>query len=395
MIKEKCPICGGTILLPEDGNVGECDSCANHFTLSELQNIQNRQNAASESFFDSEADDTATAFTDPDEASVAELCKMAKLALESEQWDLAFRFANEIIERDPKYAEAYLYRLLASMRLYKKEELANCQTPFESDANYRLLMRFADTYLKMEIENYSEEVNARYTNSVREGTYFSLCEQMKKATAPAEFATLAKKFHNLGDHRDSAEKSEECQRRSEEISKKQKKTKLAVLISCVSAVTLSVAIIISVIAIAIGSNVAKYSASNFEITVTGKQNLEYNSSYVWYNIDFDIKNDGKLEANYLEGYLTMKDKSGTTLTSGSVNFRGSFMPKQVSKWDVEWKKTRDADAERIWELDYDEITFYFRITEIRYENRKVKEYKVGDKRASVIALLPIDITKRK
>ena len=168
-LKERCPNCGGTIFFTGNESVGECDSCAMTYSLSDLQKIKEVFSAKqiitrvnNRELNENECFETVLDTSEADEISLVELCEKAEMALEAEQWQIAYSFSNEMLRRNPKFAKAYLYRLLAERKVFKKEELANLEKPFDDSDHYRFLIRFADLYLKTEIENYSKQVNARW-----------------------------------------------------------------------------------------------------------------------------------------------------------------------------------------------------------------------------------------
>ena len=378
-IKETCPYCGGTIVLKSGGIAGECEYCANNFTLSELQKIQDRQNDYSADLGDYTESDVAALNSKPlEELSMAEICKLAEVALQAEKWEYADFLACELLSRDAKFANAYLIKLLASMRLYKKEELARLTRPFASNPNYRLLMRFADTYLQMEIEGYCKAAEERYTAAMKEKTYRELCEKVTRGLTTGYYLQLIKDFSSLGEYKDSTEKIAECQARIAQIKKKRS----IALFSTTASIVLITALVLSLIFGAVSCRIQRFSSDNFEISVTGKQNLDYDSSYVWYNFDFEITNNGKVNATRVEGYMTVKNSSGETLLSGDAYFSGTFMSKASTKWDLEFRKNRNDDAVELWNLDFNEMTVYFRITEITFESGRVKSYKNRDDKVS-------------
>ena len=93
IMKEKCPVCGGTIVIPEKMNVGECDSCGTQFTLSDLQRMKETQiNITEEDDEEEEAEEefrnyrTALSTDNITHENINDLCKKAEIALESEQW---------------------------------------------------------------------------------------------------------------------------------------------------------------------------------------------------------------------------------------------------------------------------------------------------------------------
>ena len=209
-LKERCTNCGGIIILSQNASGGECAYCGMNYSLSELQKIRDAINEGQETskektcnLDENESYESALDISEADEISIDELCKKSEMALESEQWQIANSFSDEMLRRNPKLAKAYLYKLLAEFKVFKKEELANLKKPFDDSDKYRLLIRFADIYLKCEIENYSEAVKTRYQAEMLENRYQSLCSQTETASSEQDYQNLANGFHSIGDYKNS------------------------------------------------------------------------------------------------------------------------------------------------------------------------------------------------
>lgn len=376
VLKERCPNCGGTILLHDKSKVGECDSCGMTYSLSDLQNIKEapiileRKAVKSEDLGEDIYYESALDTNEADEFSVEELCKKSEMALESEQWQIANSFSDEILRRNPKFAKAYLYKLLAERKVFKKEELANLKKPFENSDNYRLLIRFADVYLKSEIESYSEAVKARYQAETLENQYKALCSQMEIASAEQQYQALANGFHNLGDYKDSrrlaAEYLKKFKSAKEQSQAKAKRKKLLVKI-----------IIFGVILAIIGVPVLKkvsYHAGLFSVEVTDKVNVDYDDYTASFVFKFNIINESVHNANYLEGYITISDTEGTVLASGSTWFSGAIASRNSNYHELSLELDRSTATDKIWNTNFTDLVIKYRITEIHFDDGTVKEY---------------------
>ena len=288
ILKERCPNCGGTIILPQNATVGECDYCGMTYSLSELQKIKDAINEGQQQTKENDCNldkngfyESALDTSEADEISIDDLCQKSELALESEQWRIADSFSDEILRRNPKFAKAYLYKLLAEHKVFKKEELINVQKPFDDSNNYRLLIRFADIYLKSEIENYSELVKVRYQAEVLENQYQALCGLMETASTESDYQSLADGFHQLGDYKDSKKIAEEYLQKFKSANKqsqaKDKRAKLLVKV-----------IIVGIILAIIGTPILKkasYHDGLFSVEITDKVNVDYDD----YTADFVFK----------------------------------------------------------------------------------------------------------
>lgn len=387
VMKEKCPICGGTIIIAQTMTAGECDSCGTQFSLSDLQKMKEASiNAVTDDA--QEAIDlapggyrTALSTQDIEHRNTADLCEKTEIALESEQWELAYRYCDEIIRRDPKFAKAYLYMLLADLKIFKKEELANCKTSFQSNENYRLLMRFADPYLQAEIRNYAEQVNQRLALKAKEEKYLALCARMKSASGASQYEAIAKGFSSLQGYKDSEEKHKECldeYKRLQARSNRIKVTVAVLSVAAVLAVVLIAAALIIGIVWGVNSKKAEYDNSHFAIEITDKSNVDYDNSNVECCFEFNITNRSKHTAKFLKGYMTVKDEKGNVLTDGEVTFRGKINSESESNWTLTWSMSRNDNAARVWNSDFEELEILFRITEIDFEDGTSRKYETPD-----------------
>ena len=377
ILKERCPNCGGTIILADSESIGECDYCGMTYSLSELQKIKESitegQQKAIENDYELDENDSyesALDISEADEISIVELCKKSEMALESEQWEIAESFSDEILRRNPKFAKAYLYKLLAEYEVFKKEELANVKNPFDDSDNYRLLLRFADVYLKAEIENYSKAVKARYQAETLENQYQALCRQMETASTESHYQDLANGFHDLGDYKDSkkfaAEYLKKFKGANRESQAKAKRKNLLVKV-----------IIFGIVFAIIGTPILKkasYRVGLFSMEVTDKVNVDYDDYTASFVFKFNIINDSFHNANYLEGYITISDKDGTVLASGGTWFSGMIASKNSNYHELSLELDLSTATAQIWNTDFSDLVIKYRITEIHFDDGTVKEY---------------------
>ena len=86
--------------------------------------------------------------------NIAPLLERAFMALEDGEWQKADDFCEQVLNQDPKNAQAYLGKLLAELHVRKKADLKNCDVYFENNNNYQRTLKFADDALKQELEDY-------------------------------------------------------------------------------------------------------------------------------------------------------------------------------------------------------------------------------------------------
>ena len=381
VLKERCPNCGGTIILLPNANVGECDYCGATYSLSDLQKIKEAiiegQQITKENDCDRDENEyyeSALDTSEADEISLSELCKKAEMALESEHWQIANSFSDEILRRDPKFAKAYLYKLLAEHKVFKKEELANSNKPCDDSDNYRLLIRFADVYLKSEIENYSESVKAKYKAQTLENQYQSLYSQMALASTETDYQNLANGFQSLGDYKDSQKLAAEYLKKFKSANKKsQAKAKRKKFL----AKLIIFGIVLAIIGVPILKK-ASYRGTLFSVEVTDKVNVDYDDYTADFVFKFNIINNSWHNANYLKGYITISDAEGTVLASGGAWFSGAISAKNSNYHELSFDLNRSASTTRLWNTDFSELVIKYRITEIHFDDGTVREYNNKD-----------------
>lgn len=359
--KERCPNCGGTIILNQSSNIGECNSCGGTYSLSDLHRIKDGS-------FEEHKETNAS------EYNIEELCKKAEIALETEQWQTAGNLSNEILRRNPKLAEAYLYRLLAENKVYKKEELVNLDKPFDNSDNYRLLIRFADTYLKMEIEKYSEEVKTAYQTRLLEKQYQALCTRSTVASIPKHYQDLANGFYSLGDYKDSKVLATEYLIKFKTA---HKQARAKVIRKRVFIALVILGIILAIICVS-AIKKASYRVGLFSVEVTDKVNMEYDDYTASFVFKFNIINNSFHNANYLKGYVTISDAEGTVLASGNAWFSGVIASGNSNYHELSLELNRSAATNRIWNTDFSDLVIKYRITEVHFDDGTIKEYRGKD-----------------
>lgn len=92
----------------------------------------------------------------------------AYIFLETQNWKKATEYFEKTLDLEPQNAEAYLGKLLAELKLSKKEDLKKSQSKIDSQENYILSLKFADTDLRNYLIGCSDEINNRLLNKKQE-----------------------------------------------------------------------------------------------------------------------------------------------------------------------------------------------------------------------------------
>ena len=100
--------------------------------------------------------------------TVAPLLERAFMFLEDGEWKKADDLLEQVLNQDPKNAQAYLGKLLAEAKACKLDDLKNCDQPFDHSDNYQKALRFGDEKLEAEMRGYIAHINERNENAERE-----------------------------------------------------------------------------------------------------------------------------------------------------------------------------------------------------------------------------------
>ena len=139
MRQVKCEMCGSTDFVKEDG-LFVCQSCGIKYSLEEAKKLMVEGTVKVD-----KADE------------VQNLLKRAFMYLEDGNWKSADDYCERVLDIDHECAQAYLYKLMAELRVKKQEDLKDCAEPFNNHNNYQKVLRFADEKLRNELKELAKE----------------------------------------------------------------------------------------------------------------------------------------------------------------------------------------------------------------------------------------------
>ncbi len=143
---------------------------------------------------------------------VAPLLKRVYMFLEDGEWVKADDFCEQVLNLDPECAQAYLGKLMAELRIHKKEDLKNCVQPFDGHNHFQKAIRFGDEALQTELQGYADFIVYRETDKV----YQHAVEMMQQASTEAAYQAAAEQFGKISGFKDAAALAEQCVKRAEE-----------------------------------------------------------------------------------------------------------------------------------------------------------------------------------
>ena len=148
-------------------------------------------------------------------ANIAPLLKRAFMFLEDGDFNSADEYCEKVLDSDPECAEAYLGKLMVELHVKTKEELKNCEKPFDSSNNYQKAVRFADAELNKSLADDIEYINTRNENARLEGLYARAKSEMLAAKTECEYTSAASIFESIFDYKDSDLLAKECREKAE------------------------------------------------------------------------------------------------------------------------------------------------------------------------------------
>ena len=146
----------------------------------------------------------------------APLLKRAFLFLEDGDWQEADAYCEKVLDVDPENAQAYLGKLMAELKVRRRDELKNCAEPFDGSGNYQKAFRFGDASLKEQLNGCIAFISERNENARKTGIYNDAAKAMNSAGTEAQFNDAAAKFRSISGFKDADALAEECVKQAEE-----------------------------------------------------------------------------------------------------------------------------------------------------------------------------------
>ncbi len=139
------------------------------------------------------------------------LMKRAFIFLEDGDWQSADQYCEKVLDLDPENGEAYLGKLMAELKMRKRENLKNCAQPFDSSGNYQKLMRYGDSTLTAEMQGCTEYIKKRNLLAYQESVYQKAAAAYNNSSSTKSEITEAKKlFESISDYKDAGEYIKKC-----------------------------------------------------------------------------------------------------------------------------------------------------------------------------------------
>ena len=148
-------------------------------------------------------------------ANAAPLLERAFMFLEDGDFARADEFCEKVLNLDPKNAEAYLGKLMAELKVKKREGLKDAALPFDDRNNYQKAVRFGDEKLKQKLSDDIAFINARNEEARKTGIYNDGVKAMDAASTESAYKKAAETFQKIPGFRDADALAERCLEQAE------------------------------------------------------------------------------------------------------------------------------------------------------------------------------------
>ncbi len=112
------------------------------------------------------------------------------MALEDGEWSKADEFFERALDFDAKLAEAYLGKLMAQLRVSRREQLADAAEPFDEQSDYQKAVRFGDEQMKAFLQGAVAQIRERNENARLE-VIKQVEDRLQNAKTEKECLTIA------------------------------------------------------------------------------------------------------------------------------------------------------------------------------------------------------------
>ena len=228
--KLQCEICGGR-LVGKPGGIFECDSCGMEYDTAwakaKIQEITGTVKVEGTVEVTGKVQVEGGTVQVDTSANKDALLKRAFMMLEERNWAKADELLEQVLNIDPECGEAYLGKMLAKMKLKRREDLQERKVPFDGnyiDVSFPLspVQFYTETirYGNPELKAYLKEVNEKIRDRNRAEVYWK-AEDLAQIDSEDSLKDAAKQFQMISGFKDAAERAKACLKRAAERKKMQ------------------------------------------------------------------------------------------------------------------------------------------------------------------------------
>ena len=149
-------------------------------------------------------------------AGTTSLLKRVFAFLEDGEFDSADEYCERVLDIELENADAYLGKLMAELKIKKREQLKDVKTTFDIDINYKKAIRYGDEALKKELNGYIEEIKKRNEFELKESVYSTAVEAYKLQKV-SKLKYAKEMFESISGFKDSDELALSCEEQIKKI----------------------------------------------------------------------------------------------------------------------------------------------------------------------------------
>ena len=147
---------------------------------------------------------------------VAQTNRMFMLLADGE-WKAADTLCEKLLAENPQNAEACLGKLMISLKVKQKEQLADLDTPFDTHPQYLALLACKDEAVTQEVQSYLNAIIAKKDDAqLFSVQYEEACRTMQLAYTEKSYLKAAALFEKLGNFKDAPALREKCLKMAEQ-----------------------------------------------------------------------------------------------------------------------------------------------------------------------------------
>ena len=133
--------------------------------------------------------------------------------LEDGNWEKADRYAERILDMNPKCANAYLGKLMVELRVQKLEQFSMLEESFEDNKNYKKYIQYADEEERNKIEQLLYNIKSK-------PVYEEAILILRQADTAEECQAAKKKFESIEAYEDSEDQIRQCEEKIAKITER-------------------------------------------------------------------------------------------------------------------------------------------------------------------------------
>lgn len=154
--------------------------------------------------------------------NIAPLLKRAFIFLEDGDFESADEYCEKVLDNVPECAEAYLGKLLALLKVSKKEHLIDLETDYAENVNYKRAIQFGSDELKEELQRIYTEGRRQAEQRRIEEIYQTAYAKYNKAKTEYNYSVVRDMFLEIKEYKDSLILSNNAEEERKKLENKRK-----------------------------------------------------------------------------------------------------------------------------------------------------------------------------